>query len=427
MELHTLTQNLFNTGGITYLIATICYVIYLGNRGKMIGNIASGVTLVGVVAMTFGLAFRWMEAGLSHPPFTDLYEVLLFFSWGIALFYLIVEFKYKIKIAGAFIMPIALAAMGIATLSPNKEIEPLVPALQSSWLHFHVACSTVAYAAFIVAFGFSILYLMKDKVRMEVFGLSVTIIGWFSMIISNTSILTEGIFRMQQMMLQGGKLYPVYQPGTRTPVLIEVPGIGKLFLITFGLYILAMIFHIVYLSVKGRSLGRYSLVSLLVAFVVQSIALLLFVLKIKEIAELSLQSNPYETTMFFISWGATLIYLIMYFSYRPLLEALPDKKLLDTLSYKTIMVAFPLMTLVIITGAIWANYAWGTYWSWDPKETWSLITWLVYALYLHARITIGWHGRRTAYISIIGFAVVVFTFLGVNIALSGLHSYASGG
>lgn len=426
MQLHSLGQHFFNTGGITYLIATICYVVYLGNQNKIIGNIASGVTLLGVSSLTVGLILRWVEAGLSHPPFTNLYEILLFFAWGIALVYLIVEFKYSIKIAGAFIMPIALAAMGVASLSPDKEVEPLVPALQSAWLHFHVACSTVAYAAFIVAFGFSILYLMKDKVRMEVFGLSVTIIGWFSMIITKTSILTEGVFRMQQMMLDHGKLYPVYQPGTQTPQLVAVPGIGKFFLATFGLYLLTMILYIVYLAIKERSISRYAFGSLIVSFVVQSMALLFFLLKIKEIPEISLQSNPYETTMFFISWGATLIYLVMHFTYQPLLKALPDKKLLDNLSYKTIMVAFPLMTLVIITGAIWANYAWGTYWSWDPKETWSLITWLVYALYLHARITIGWHGRRTAYISIVGFAVVVFTFLGVNIVLSGLHSYAGG-
>ena len=157
----------------------------------------------------------------------------------------------------------------------------------------------------------------------------------------------------------------------------------------------------------------------------QSASLLLLIQRVQGIPSVTLHSNPYELTMMFISWGATLVYLIIHFTYNGFVDALPEKKILDNLSYKTIMVAFPLMTLVIITGAVWANYAWGTYWSWDPKETWSLITWFVYALYLHARITIGWHGRRTAYISIIGFCVVVFTFLGVNIVLSGLHSYAS--
>ena len=83
-----------------------------------------------------------------------------------------------------------------------------------------------------------------------------------------------------------------------------------------------------------------------------------------------------------------------------------------------------LLELGIITGAIWANSAWGTYWSWDPKETWSLITWFIYAAFLHARYTQGWRGRKMAVISICGFVFVVFTYWGVNYLLAGLHSYA---
>ena len=89
------------------------------------------------------------------------------------------------------------------------------------------------------------------------------------------------------------------------------------------------------------------------------------------------------------------------------------------------MIGFPLLTLGIITGAAWANYAWGTYWSWDPKETWSLIVWFVYAAFLHARITKGWVGKRAAWLSVIGFAATIFCYLGVNLFLSGLHSYGS--
>ena len=82
-----------------------------------------------------------------------------------------------------------------------------------------------------------------------------------------------------------------------------------------------------------------------------------------------------------------------------------------------------LLTLGIITGAAWANYAWGTYWSWDPKETWSLIVWFIYAAFLHARFTRGWVGRRAAWLSIFGFVATIFCYLGVNLVLSGLHSY----
>jgi cytochrome c-type biogenesis protein CcsB len=103
---------------------------------------------------------------------------------------------------------------------------------------------------------------------------------------------------------------------------------------------------------------------------------------------------------------------------------IPNLQTLDELMYQNVVFGFLLLTLGIITGAVWANSAWGSYWSWDPKETWSLITWLVYALLLHARLVRGWHGRRIAWLSIIGFSCVIFTYLGVNFLLSGLHSYA---
>ena len=103
---------------------------------------------------------------------------------------------------------------------------------------------------------------------------------------------------------------------------------------------------------------------------------------------------------------------------------LPTADDLDRITYKTICIAFPLLTLMIAAGAYWANRTWGSYWSWDPKETWAAITWLVYAGYLHMRITRGWRGRRAAYFAILGFAVVMFTFFGVTYLLPGLHAYA---
>jgi cytochrome c-type biogenesis protein CcsB len=103
----------------------------------------------------------------------------------------------------------------------------------------------------------------------------------------------------------------------------------------------------------------------------------------------------------------------------------PGIPMLDELIYQTVIVGFLLLTVGIATGAIWAHSAWGTYWSWDPKETWSLITWLLYAALLHARMMKGWHGNRIAWLSIIGFACVLFTYFGVNFILSGLHSYGT--
>jgi len=132
---------------------------------------------------------------------------------------------------------------------------------------------------------------------------------------------------------------------------------------------------------------------------------------------------------FALSFGISLMYLVKMKNGEKKVNGglgaiLPDAGLLDEYSYKAILVGFPLLTLGILTGAVWAHYAWGSYWSWDPKETWSLIVWLIYAGFLHARIIGGWRGKRTALISVIGFLGVIFLYLGVNLLLSGLHSYS---
>jgi cytochrome c-type biogenesis protein CcsB len=106
------------------------------------------------------------------------------------------------------------------------------------------------------------------------------------------------------------------------------------------------------------------------------------------------------------------------------LHRLPPADALDRLSYRTVIFAFPIWTFAIIAGAIWADQAWGRYWGWDPKETWAFITWVVYAGYLHARATAGWRGRKAAYIQLVGFASLVFNLIGVNLWITGLHSYA---
>ena len=107
-----------------------------------------------------------------------------------------------------------------------------------------------------------------------------------------------------------------------------------------------------------------------------------------------------------------------------LMRRLPSLEVLDEVNYRSLTVGFPLMTVGIVTGSVWASYAWGSYWSWDPKETWSLVTWILYAVLLHQRLAMGWRGKKAALMAIIGFVSVLFTFLGVNLVLEGLHSYA---
>jgi cytochrome c-type biogenesis protein CcsB len=130
-----------------------------------------------------------------------------------------------------------------------------------------------------------------------------------------------------------------------------------------------------------------------------------------------------------VSCGLSIMYLLKgrmeESRKKSIWDKIPASEILNDLTYRTVIVGFLMLSVGIITGAVWAHSAWGTYWSWDPKETWSLITWLVYATLLHARFVRGWEGKRIAILSIIGFICVLFTYFGVNFLLQGLHSYAS--
>ena len=279
---------LFNVTTFTYLISMLAFFAFLASKSKSLGLVGSYTAYAGLAIQTIAIGLRWKESydlGVGHAPMSNLYESMVFFSWTIILLFAYIDIRYKYRIIGAFVVPFALLAMAWAQLGMNTGIEPLVPALQSNWLVYHVITCFLGYAAFAVACGISIMYLIKTSAE-----------G------TNTSAQAGGLMSM-----------------------------------------------------------------------------------------------------------------------------FPPLKVLDDLNYRSIMIGFPLLTLGIITGAVWANYAWGTYWSWDPKETWSLIVWFVYAAFLHARITKGWVGKRAAWLSIIGFIATVFCYLGVNLLLSGLHSYGGTG
>jgi cytochrome c-type biogenesis protein CcsB len=110
--------------------------------------------------------------------------------------------------------------------------------------------------------------------------------------------------------------------------------------------------------------------------------------------------------------------------YGEVFRLLPSAERLDQIAYRTVVFAFPIWTFGIMAGAIWADEAWGRYWGWDPTETWAFITWVVYACFLHARVTAGWRGRRAALIQLVGFGCLLFNLLGVSLFITGLHSYA---
>jgi cytochrome c-type biogenesis protein CcsB len=128
---------------------------------------------------------------------------------------------------------------------------------------------------------------------------------------------------------------------------------------------------------------------------------------------------------FALAFITSIMYLVTDSKERKGMKTSLSAEKFDSVSYRSVAVGFPLFTLGgIVFGMVWAYYAWGRFWGWDPKETWSLITWFFFALYLHTRIVMGWKGRRSAYVAIIGFLAAIFTYFGVNYLLVGLHGYA---
>lgn len=251
---------------------------------SQIGHMATMVTVIGWLVNTLALVTRAQERlhlSGTFAPWSNQFEAMAYVSWAIILGYVLLEVTYQLKAIGAFVVGIGFIAMGAASLLPYRyqTAEPLVPALNSYWIYIHVSVTLTSYAAFAVAGGLGVMYLVRE----------------------------------------------------------------------------------------GAERRRY---------------------------------------------------------HSSMLASLPDLETIDELGYKAITVGFPLLAFGIILGAMWANYAWGGYWSWDPKETWSLIVWLIYGAYIHARMTRGWEGRRAAIYAVFGLFMVIFCFWGVNFLLSGLHAYA---
>jgi ABC-type transport system involved in cytochrome c biogenesis permease subunit len=149
-----------------------------------------------------------------------------------------------------------------------------------------------------------------------------------------------------------------------------------------------------------------------------------FMSKYSDSLILHMRSNPVEVASLFAMLVATIFVAMIGFRSEKLRANLPPLEKVDSLIYKTVGVAFAGLAILLVTGAVWANESWGRYWGWDSKETGALVAWLSYAGYLHTRIAHGWSGRRSAYFALLGFLLVIFTYLGVSYILPGLHSYA---
>lgn len=253
------------------LISILLSTVSLWKAGEKLEKTAFWLLAAAFLLLSASLVFRSFQIG--RLPFATLYEFTFIFVWGILFLYILSRFKLR---STMFTVLVGLLAFVLVSYggTMSAEAKPLMPALQSYWLQFHVGTAIIGYGAFALSFCLAVMYLIKEK--------------------------------------------------TNDP---DAPGM------------------------------------------------------------------------------------------------LPPLEKIDKLMHLAVIIGFPFLSLVLITGAIWAEEVWGRWWSWDPKETWALITWIIYAAYLHARKTRDWKGKKAAVMAIIGFMVVLFTLFGVSLLMPGNHSY----
>jgi cytochrome c-type biogenesis protein CcsB len=419
-------SNLLYAALIFYAGAGALYMGFGVTGTELYVKYASICTIIGWLANTAAAGHRWYMSG--RPPFASIYEMLLSFVWTVALLTVVAEKKYGVRIVGSITMPLAVVSVILMQLLPS-EVRPLVPALQSTWLHVHVTLAMLSYAACAVSFAIAMMFLIKDNFGTENFQF------W-------TSVMTAGIFvSIVATRFRGGALSvtgwdlerkaDAMENGVR--FFVNIPDLGWLFVLA-ALGALVPLALNVYAKVrKSEQAYNWADKGMFISILLQAATLGAFVLRARAGTYLTedgtavptvLAASPFILGGVICSLFASLLYLMLLWRRSDLQRMLPSAETLDRVTYKTICIAFPLLTGMIAAGAYWANRTWGSYWSWDPKEDWAAITWLIYAAYLHMRITRGWRGRRAAYFAIFGFAVVIFTFLGVTYLLPGLHAYA---
>jgi cytochrome c-type biogenesis protein CcsB len=394
MELASLSANLLLVSFIAYLVATLFFggavkgakseASYKNNRW---GKIAIVITIIGFVSHLGYFFARWMASG--HAPLSNMFEFTTAFGMLLVGAFILLFYLYRTPSLGLFALPIAIIIIGYASMFP-REITPLIPALQSYWLTVHVITVVIGEAILAISAVAGLVYLLKNidltkksKQRFWLESIIFTIILVVGFILSSSAFAIMGYkaeftFVDKNEMtskivynnppLFGMNEYESLTPDVMTP-LAEMPAI-----------------------VNAKTLTTF-VWSVLTGIVLYLILRLII-------------RRPVATL------------------FQPFAKK-TNSQLMDEIGYRSVIIGFPIFTLgALIFAMIWAHEAWGRFWGWDPKEVWALITWLFYAAFLHLRLSRGWEGEKSAWLAVIGFIIIMFNLIAVNLILAGLHSYA---
>ena len=436
-----------------------------------------------VGAYNFEIAKMRASGNMEEPwvfryiPFANLYDLSLAFAFGAGIATLLLARRRNFQVLAAFTLPLAALILTLARFIGGEFID-LPPVLDSYWRPIHVGVASLSYGVALVCFAIAVIYLLKDRVKVEAMAIWSSVFGLAVIAtISKFSVLSEMVYRAGLFLPNenGGKPFSA-------PFRLEVPWVGEALVIS-AIFLLGVIASfVIYVYHENRTAKSIGHVLLKLALFAQVISVALLVSGIRSTSDvparlttqltadstqyvtagramaerqnltaaefsalsptqleqmgrqyvqlnggklyLSLNTNPVEVAGLLTALAGTFFVILFAFRTEKLRERLPSLESLDGLMYKTACLAFAGLAMLLITGAIWANESWGRPWGFDSKETGALVAWLTYAGFLHTRISRGWSGRSSAYFAIVGFLLVIFTYLGVSYLLPGLHSYA---
>ncbi|MFY0518572.1 c-type cytochrome biogenesis protein CcsB [Lysinibacillus sp. UGB7] len=385
-EILSLSSNSLFIAFILLLIAILPLGLAVKSKGKIFKRLGLVLTYIAFVLQLGYFILRWNA--VEHAPVSNMYEFMTFFGIMLTGSFLLIHYLYKQIVVGLFTIPVSLIIIGYGSVFA-KEVTPLVPSLQSNWLTIHVMTVAFSSAILSISFATGIIYLLRtldvSKRSISTFGLEfvmyclLVVIGFIG--VSTVFNLTTDEVTVQFENVQGKEEKVVY---TMMPLIVNKGTVTE----------------------NGESIGFLKITNAVDAKKLNSIVWAFIV-------------------------GTILYSIIRLITRKPitvLLKPLTNRvqpALMDEISYRAVVIGFPLFALGgLLFAMIWAQIAWSRYWGWDPKEVWALITFLYYAAFLHFRLSKGWEGEKTAWLSIIGFGIIVFNQVFVNLVIAGLHSYA---
>lgn len=382
---------------ILYLIATLFFGASIRqkkgiqkqnavSRTSVAGKIGFIITSIGFVLQLGYFVTRWIAGG--YPPISNMFEFITFFSIMLVGAFMILYYLYRIPALGVFALPIVVILIGYASMF-SRNITPLSPTLQSNWLIVHVMTTAAGQAILAISFVAGLIYLVKNVQQMsraKAFWVEAIM---FVLIIFVGFIAASTTFSIANYEMD---LMYVNKEGEETQVTYHLP-------VIFGPHEYTVI-----------SEGGMEPLIELPAWV---------------------NAKQLNTLTWSFLTGAVIYLVIRLLARRRIADLLQpvlqkmNNDILDEVSYRSVLIGFPVFTLgALIFGMIYAHFAWGRFWAWDPKEVWALITWFFYSAFLHLRLSRGWHGEKSAWLAVIGFAIIMFNLIFVNLVIAGLHSYA---